>query len=109
MEAECFVCWLIDQIAFDWWNAIWWASDATVSCRAVTEMIHVQQQDLQAELEACIDHGAVHYLKDWFCAAECLKQLTASVCWTITSFFFVSSSIAIVTFRIVSLFWCQDK
>lgn len=50
-------------------------------------MIHVQQQDFQTELEACIDCGAVHYLKDWFCAIECLKQLTTALCRTIASFF----------------------
>lgn len=87
MEAEYFVCWLIDHTDFDWWNAIWWVSDATVRCRTMAEMIHVQHQDLQTELEACIDCGAVCYLRDRFCAIECLKQLTAAVCWTITSFF----------------------
>lgn len=46
----------------------------------MAEMIHVQQQELQTELEACIDCGTVHYLKNWFCAIECLKQLTASLC-----------------------------
>lgn len=46
----------------------------------MAEMIHVQQQGLQTELEACIDCGTVHYLKDWFSAVECLKQLTASLC-----------------------------
>lgn len=64
-----------------------WASAAIVSCRTMAETIRAQQQELQTELEACIDCGAVHYLKNWFCAIECLKQLTAALCWTITSFF----------------------